>query len=170
MKSLTKIANIFDRIINGGAFVAAVLLVLIMFVISFDVVTRYSGNPQRWTIEIIEYTLLYITFLGTAWLLKREGHVRIDLLTNSLSSKTQALLGILSSVIGILISSILIIYGSQITWEYLVEGHYQSTILKLPSAPFYAIIPIGSLLLFIQFLRSTYGYVVKYKESIHGGE
>lgn len=166
MKSPNRLLGVFDGAVNGGFFIATALIIFIMLAITFDVITRYTGHPQIWTVEVTEYTLLYICFLGTAWVLKQGGHVKVDLLTNRLNSRTQALLGIIGSVIGIVTSLVLVIYGSVVTWDYFLAGQFQNTHLMPPSAPLYAVIPIGSLLLLIQFIRTTYDCVNKCKEPL----
>jgi TRAP-type C4-dicarboxylate transport system permease small subunit len=123
---------------------------------------RYFLNqPLQWIIEITEYALLYITFLATAWLLKREGHVTVDVILNRLGKRTQSFLGIFSSVIGIIVSSCLIWYGVEVAWDHFQRGIYNPTVLEFPKAPIIAIIPLGSLVLLFQFLRRAYGHLMK---------
>ena len=79
MKILAKVGTIFDRTIGYLAFVAAIIIILTMLAVSAQIVMRYFLNrPMIWVMEITEISLLFITFLGTAWLLRREGHVKID--------------------------------------------------------------------------------------------
>ncbi len=164
MKRLSRVISVFDRIIDGSAIAATLLVAFVMITICIEVVTRYTGYTQRWTIEVVEYTLLYITFLGTAWVLKIDGHVRVDLVTNLLTSKAQAVLGVIASLIGIIISLVLVIYGSMITWELFITEKFLSTQLLPPAAPLYIIIPIGSIFLLLQFVRKTYDSVIKYRQ------
>ena len=158
-KLQTKAINGFDRTLNIFAFISATLIILMMLTICFDVVTRRIGFPQEWTIEITEDYMIFITFLGTAWLLKREGHVRMDILVTTLSPRIQTLLGIVTSIIGVVISLYLVIWGSITAWDHYQRGVFQMTPLLMPTAPLLAIIPIGSIPLLIQFLRRTYGYI-----------
>ena len=167
-KLQTKATSVFDRALSVSAFAAAAFIILIMLTICFDVVTRRIGYPQRWTIEIAEDYMIFITFLGAAWLLKKEGHVRMDILVNALNPKTQALLGIITSIIGIVISLYLVVWGSLTTWDHYQRGIFQMTPLLMPTAPLLAIIPIGSILLLIQFLRRTYGYLGVWRTASSG--
>lgn len=161
MKRGNRITDIFDRIVDGGAVLGAAFVTFVMLIICFEVVTRYTGHAQFWTTEIVGYMLLYITFLSTAWVLKIEGHVKVDLLTNSLKPRAQAVLGVVSSIIGIVISFILVFYGTSITYDLFATGKFHPTTLMLPEAPLYIIIPIGSFFLLIQFIRRTYDYLLK---------
>lgn len=165
MKHSARVGAIFDGILNVFAFVSALLLAFIMVSICLEVVMRYFLNrPLVWVIEMSEYALLYITFLGTAWLLRREGHVTVDVLLVRLSPKSQAALGLFSSAIGIVISFVLVWYGSEVAWDHYQRGIFKPTVLQFPTAPILAIIPIGSIILVMQFIRRGYLFLRKWRE------
>ena len=166
MKHSTRVGAIFDGILNVFAFLSALLLAFIMLSICLEVIMRYFLNrPLVWVIEMSEYALLYITFLGTAWLLRREGHVTVDILLARLNPKNQAALGFLSSIIGIIISLILIWYGSEVAWDHHQRGVFKPTVLQFPTAPVLAIIPIGSVILAMQFIRRGHLFLRKWREA-----
>ena len=102
-KLQAKATSVFDRALNVTAFAAAALLIFMMLAICLEVVARRIGYPQEWQMEITEDCMIFITFLGAAWLLKREGHVKMDILVNALNPRAQAWLGIIASVIGVII-------------------------------------------------------------------
>ena len=110
-------------------------------------------------IEIVEYVLLYTCFLGGAWLLREEGHVKLDVLLSRLNPRNQALLNAVTSGLAAMLWLLLIWYTTGTTLKAHEMGHYMMTILETPKAPLYAIMPIGSFLLFVQFSRRTYGYL-----------
>jgi TRAP-type C4-dicarboxylate transport system permease small subunit len=100
-----------------------------------------------------------------AWVLKIEGHVKIDLVVNRLKPRNQCLVNTITSILGAITCLVLVWYGTKLSWEFFERGTITNTILELPSAPLFAIIPIGSFLLFIQFLRRSYGYLKSWKAS-----
>ncbi len=159
MKLLTKITSVFDRVLVLLAIVAAILIVLIMLAVDVAVVMRYFvGRPLIWVVEVAEHALLFITFLGAAWVLKGEGHVKMDLVVNRLKPRTQAILGIISSIIGIVISWALVWYGVRVSWHEFQRGGY-TPLLEIPTVFIFPIISIGGFLLFIQFARRARGYL-----------
>ena len=165
MKHSGRVESIFDAILNVFAFLSALLLAFIMLSICLEVIMRYFLNrPLVWVIEMSEYALLYITFLGTAWLLRREGHVTVDILLVRLNPKNQAALGFFSSIIGIIISLVFIWYGSDVAWDHYQRGVFKPTVLQFPTAPILAIIPIGSVILAMQFIRRGYLFLQKWRE------
>ncbi len=160
MKVLTKVTAISDRIIGLFALFAALLIIFMMLAINFQVVMRFVvGKGLLWILEVGTYGLLYIAFLGSAWLLKSEGHVKMDMVLSRLKPRPQAALNVITSILGIIISLVLIWWGVSVTWEHFQCGYYLKSVLWPPTWPLLAVIPVGSFLLFIQFLRRTYGYV-----------
>jgi len=155
---------LFDRIIDLLASLAGGLILFMMLSICIDVVLRYFLNrPLTWGVEISEYILLWSTLLSVAWVLKIEGHVKIDLVVNRLNPRNQCLVNTITSILGAITCLVLLWYGTKVSWEFFERGTITNTILELPSAPLFAIIPIGSFLLFIQFVRRSYGYLKSWK-------
>ena len=166
MKLLTKGWVVFDYIIGSLAYLAAAVIAYLMLTICWDVIARaVAGKPLAWELEFSEYSLLYITFLGAAWVLKHERHVIVDIVLNQFNTKPQALFNVVASILCATICLFLTWYGWDVSWEHLVKGYYQPTPMETPDFPIFVIIPIGSFLLFIQFLRRTYHYLAKWKTS-----
>ena len=157
MKLSGKVTGVFDRTLDAFSIIAGVLLVAIMLAVSIKVFFRYFLHTGIAGIdEIAEILMLYLTFLGAAWLLRRGGHITIDLLFVRFKPKTQAWLNVTTSVLGIIISLILVWYGTTATVSFWQRGILTPTIMELPRAAIIAVIPIGSFLLGIQFLRRAW--------------
>ncbi len=164
MKALKGFGTIFDRVIDIIFYVASGLGLVIFFSTCTEIFMRYFLNrPQIWSVEVTEYTMLYITFLGSTWLLREEGHVKMDILIMYLKPKSQALLNSITSILGVIVCSVLIFYGSWSTWLHYQKGLSTFSAMELPKWPFLIVIPFGSLLLFMQFVRRAYGYWEEFK-------
>jgi TRAP-type C4-dicarboxylate transport system permease small subunit len=171
MKLVRKFINIFDRTLDLLALLAIVLIIFVMLAVDTEVVTRYFwGRPITGTLEVIAYCLLFITFLGTAWVLREEAHVRMDIVLTRLKLGTQHLLNIITSIISAAICFIIMWYGVRVTWETFQMGLRAATELETPEYLVLFIIPIGSFLLFIQFLRRTYGYLHSWRVQRASGD
>ena len=166
MKLLTKSAAVFDYIIGSLTYLAAAILTFIMLAVCWDVISRaVAGQPLKWVLEFSEYSLLYITFLCTAWVLKNERHVIVDIGLNQLNPKPRAVFNVATSILGVIICAFLTWYGWDVSWEHLQQGFYQPTVIRPPDFPIFVIIPIGSFLLVIQFLRRASKYLGDWKAS-----
>ncbi|MFC1938133.1 TRAP transporter small permease [Chloroflexota bacterium] len=130
-----------------------------MLSVSAEVATRQIvGRSFSWVIEVNEYGLLYVTFLVATWVLRREGHVGMDLVLNKLKPRTQAKVNINTSVVGAIICLVLAWYSAQSVLDNFRLDTFIDSPLEPPKYAVLAIIPFGTFLLFIQFLRRTYGY------------
>lgn len=158
MNILKKAIAIFDAIINLSNIAAMLLCFFAMLASSYEVIMRYCLNrPTTWVTEITSYSLLFITFLAAPWLLKQDGHVRVDILLDRLSPKTQAAFHLISSILGAAVCMTLFWYGARVSWNVFMRGYYQFSVLDIPYVYVISVVPVGSLLLFIQFLRNAYG-------------
>jgi len=164
IKLLTKANHIFDRSLSATAIMAGVLIIFLMMGTLAEVISRYFFNsPIPWMLEVLAYSLVWITFLGVAWLLKREGHVNMDVFLVRFKPRTRCLVNIITSALGVLVCAVLVWSTAENLRFYIEVGHLQQTERYFPTAPIFVIIPIGSFLLFIQFLRRTYGYVASWR-------
>ncbi len=157
MKFLHKAGIFFDRILDISVILAGILLVFVTLSVCTEVFLRYFlGRPTVWVVEISGYALLYITFLAVAWVQRRGGHVRMDLVFNHLNRTVQSVINVLTSLICAAACFILTWYGAKATLYLFQRGYPTPTPLRIPKFIIIVIIFVGSLLLFIQFLRTTY--------------
>lgn len=160
MSLLRKVTRIFDSAVGVLAFCAAVLLVFTMLGVSTDVSSRYFLNrPIPWLPEVTEYSLLYLTFLGATWVLIKHGHIKMDIVLNRLNPGVQHLLNGITSIICAVLCLVIAWYSAESTLENFRIGYFLPTELKPPKFIVLAIIPVGSFLLFIQFLREANRYL-----------
>jgi len=161
MKKISRFWTVFDNILNIMAAIGMIILIFMMLVVCYEVVTRYFfGRGTVWVIEFSEYALLYITFLGTAWVLRREGHVEMDLITIRLNQNTQIIVKGVVSVLSALLCLAFTWFGAVVALDHLRRGMQQPTLVAPPDFPLLVVIPIGFFLLFIQFLRRAYKYLI----------
>ena len=149
-----------DGFINAMAAIAGLLLVFMMFSICYEVILRYFlFSPPSWVTEVSEYILLYATFLGAPWVLKKDGHVKVDILLVRLGLKTQKIVNTATSMIGLGVCVILLWFGADTTIDLYQRGIPVIKSLSVPKYLLIGIIPLGSLFIAIQFVRRIYGYL-----------
>ncbi|MFC1955134.1 TRAP transporter small permease [Chloroflexota bacterium] len=153
------VGKVFDRLLFICACAAAVILVVFTVMIDVDVVSRYVFNrPMSGVIDISEYGLLYILFLGSAWLLSQDKHVKIDILLMRLSNKTQHIVNTFSSLIAAVATLLMAVFGWVITLEAIQAHSVLMKAIIVPKYVIFIIIPIGSMLLTIQCVRRAWKY------------
>ena len=148
-----KLDSILDRLNSVMAWIAALAIIFMMFAISYAVMMRYVWNkPVPWIVEISSYLMLYITFLGTAWLQRKGGHVEVDLFTGRLKPRVRAAFKTITSLGGAVVGFILAWKGSLVTVDCFQRDVTAIGILNTPQFLLMGIIPIGGFLLLVEFL------------------
>lgn len=153
----SKFWRIFDRILDIGAALAAGLLVTVMLLTTVKVFYRYGLRQSLIGVDQISgIALLYIAFLGAAWVLRRDEHVTIDLLLSQVSITTRRSLQVISAIIGAVVCLVLAGFGALEVVSSIQRGVRIPAEIELPRAVSLAVIPIGFLLLGLQFLRRAF--------------
>src|SRR5699024_11349343 len=107
IQMLNKTNHLIDLIIDFMALIGRFLLVAITILVFVDIVTlKLFDYSLSWIFEVNEYSLLFITFLGAAFVLRRDEHIKLDLVLNLLSNKQRRIVEIVNSFIGMIISLI----------------------------------------------------------------
>ncbi len=161
-KVMMMLRKIFDRALNLFSVAAGVLVALILIEVSVDVFMRYFLNrPIPWTIEFTQYAMIFILFLGTAWVLRNEGHVVMDILVIRLSSRSRKLTNGITSIMSAIVCFIITVYGALVNIDYFQTGYMFGEVLNIPAFSLQFVVPLGMFLLTVQFLRRAYGYLSK---------
>ncbi len=157
--------NFFDKLLDVMAGLAAIILVVITAAVCYTIFMRFIFNQTTiWIIPMTEYALLWIVFLGTTWLLREAGHITTDIIYVHLNKKTKNILDGIMSVIGGLICALLVYLGFVHLLDCLIHGVTDVRAITIPKSAVFVIIPIGSILLTIQFFRIAWNRFVTREE------
>ena len=85
-----------------------------------------------------------------AWVLRKEGHVKMDLFVERLNPRIRAMIDFITSLAGVVVMLIVAVAGLMTTIYWI--GNRTPTMLMLPRSPIIGIIFLGSLLFAVQFL------------------
>jgi len=162
---LAKLGIAWDKCLDALFVVSAAAVVSATLLTLSDIVSRqFFGSAQGWAIEISEYSLVYMAFFGAAWLLREEGHIKVEIIVELLNARHQALMGVATSSVGVVVTAALAYFGSVTTIEEYLAGTVRT---ESPIKPFlYPLllpIPVGAAALCIQFLRRTTTYFNQWK-------
>jgi len=159
-----KVTRLFDRILDYLFILAGALLVFSTFSVCLMVFSRYFLNqPMGWIVEINEYIILHTAFLVAAFVLRQEGHVKMDILLERFPLKVQLAVNIITSIVSTLVCCIFTWFGAKVTLELYQKQTLTATVLELPKYLFTIVIFLGSFLLVIQFIRRTCGFIEKWR-------
>jgi len=97
---LIRIDRAFERVSSWVGSFSAVLLLLLLTNVFYDVVMRYVFNDVSIGMQELEWHLYSMIFLfGIAYTLSVDGHVRVDLVYERLSARKRALIDILGTLL-----------------------------------------------------------------------
>jgi C4-dicarboxylate transporter DctQ subunit len=155
-----RLTKIFDYILQVTAYFSGTLIIILMLSIVYEVVMRYFFNsPTSWVIDFSGYMQYAIVMLGAAWVLKRNGHTKIDILSVQLRGKKETILNAITSSIGFLTCAVFFWEGLTATWEAYQRHEFLYREVEIPVAPLFVVFPISFFLLCIQFAREIYNYL-----------
>jgi|SRR5690554_343578 len=161
---LKKFTTGLNKIIDLFCVLVQALMVLVVIL---QVFYRYVlVNPLGWTEEIGVMTMVSMTFVGSYLAFREKKHMRISLLYNKLSKKTQKALLVIGNLLVVVMNVYIFIYGLNFVQAF--EG-MNSPYLGIPMSWVYAIIPVSAVLWSAKILTDTVN-IVKGKETVDQGE
>jgi C4-dicarboxylate transporter DctQ subunit len=151
----------FDKLIEVMAALAGVLLVFISAAMCYTIFMRFLFRQTTiWIVPVSEYVLLWAVFLGTTWLLREGGHITTDVIYTHLNEKTKKYLDCIMWVIGGFACAMLFIFGVIHMCDCIVHGVTDVRAFTVPKSVVFIIIPLGSILLTIQFFRIAWSRLI----------
>jgi len=152
----------FDKLINGMAALAGIILVFITAAVCYTIGLRYLfGRTTIWIMPMTEYALLWIVFLATTWLLREGGHITTDILYTHLQDRSRLYLDCFMRIIGGLTCAVMLVLAMVHLMDCIANGVTDVRAVTVPKWIVFIVIPMGSLLLTIQFFRMAWGKVLK---------
>lgn len=163
-RSILKVGRIYDHILGSLKVVACGIFIASMLLINAEVFLRYVVNrPLIWGFEILEFGIILFTTFSLAWLLREEGHVKVDILLNRLKPKPRVYVIVITSALSALALLLLVGYGMVDTLDLLYlyvaySGGREVGYLRFPTAFLLLSFALGLFLFCIQFIRRSYIY------------
>ncbi|MCA1927797.1 MAG: TRAP transporter small permease subunit [Calditerrivibrio sp.] len=174
MKAIIKFA---DKLSGFFGYIGAWLTTLLVITIMYDVITRYLLSSSKiWVQEMEWHIFAVIILFGSAYTLRQNGHVRVDIIYSKLSPKKRAVIDILGVLILLIPFSLLIIYTSK---DFVLSSWDVQECSPDPGGLPYryilkAMIPFGFILILIQGISILFKAILTlkgseeyYKESKH---
>jgi len=154
----------FDKLLDLMAALAGVILIFICAAVCYTIGMRFLFTKTTiWIMQTTEYALLWIVFLATTWLLREGGHITTDIIYAHLNEKTKHTLDCIMFLIGGLASAMMFCFGVLYTYDSILNKVTDVRAVTVPKSAIFIIIPIGSILLTIQFFRMAWNRFVDMK-------
>jgi TRAP-type mannitol/chloroaromatic compound transport system permease small subunit len=154
-----------DRISDYVGYLAAALIFVMGATLMFDAFTRNVINmPVHWAVELTQFTLAAYYFMGGAFTLKNNSHVRMDLFYSSLSERSRAKIDLATSIC-LLFYLVVTLIGGISSLQYALETNERRFSIWNPS-----VIPIKALLVvcLVLMLMQAVSLVFKHVATLRG--
>lgn len=158
-----KIIQWFDRHIEELLLtIFSSIMVVVIFV---QVVMRQLDNSLSWSEELARYCFIWLVYIGISYGVKKQRHIKVDVLLVIINQKWKVLLNILSTILFAVFAIFIIKYGFDIANKLLTFGQ-KSPALQIPMGLVYMATPIGMGLTLIRLIQN----LVKYFKVLLGKE
>lgn len=143
--------NINKQIGKVSAPFLSISLIIITLILCVNVIGRYLfGFGLPWAEELTNYTIIWITLIGSTHCIRRKLHVSVDILPNYLKGNLKKALETCVTIIGIFFSLVLAYYGAKLLGDV---SDQVSPALMLPMSIPYASLVVGAFFMILQYLE-----------------
>lgn len=155
MQKLRLIGKVISKTNLVMAVAGAVVIVLLMFYNLVGTLSRYFARmPVPGVTEISGYLLAFIVFMGLPYTLEQGGHIHVDTFVKYLGPRKQQIARALSALFVAFVGFFFCWKGFDLSLSKI--NVVSSSELEIWLFPFYLVVPVGSLLLLVQSLKSLF--------------
>jgi TRAP-type mannitol/chloroaromatic compound transport system permease small subunit len=156
---LEKFDKLFEFINDLMGKVLSFLMILLILNVFYNVVVRYCFDGGSIAMQELQWHLFGVIILfGMGYTLRKEGHVRVDFLYVTFSSKIKLIINVGGTILFIIPLAIFIIYGS---YDFVMDSYNINEISEDPGGLAYrwiikSMIPIS----FLYLILTCIGYII----------
>ncbi len=153
MKFLKFYVRIMDSFSEKTGYIISWMTTMLVITVFYDVIMRYVFQSGSIAIQELEWHIFSVIFLlGAAFTLKRDGHVRVDIIYSRFNKKTKAWIDLVGAFVFLIPFAMIIIYSTK---PYIYNSWVVREISPDPGGlPFRyalkAVIPLGFFFLILQ--------------------
>jgi len=157
---MTRRQDALDGFIEGVRFlsraagvVAAALVAFAVLVICDMVIERYGLNRTTiWQIDVVTYSIVGATFIGSSYVLLHRGHVNVDILPMWLGPRGRYWLAMFTTILSLAFCAVLLVACTRYWHEAYSENWKSNTVWRARLWIPYLSMPIGIGLLVLQYV------------------
>ncbi|OFW56443.1 MAG: hypothetical protein A2133_11465 [Actinobacteria bacterium RBG_16_64_13] len=163
----------YDKTVDGMLVISGLIVFIQAIWVSVDVIVRKSFD---WTwapsFEILAYSLVWMTFLGTAAIYRDRGHVVMEAIVQKIPARAQDLISLVTTIAIVALCAFLLFITARLTIRDYQSHFVLASILNPPKWPIEIVIPLSFLMMFIQSIRHVGLYYRAYRagERVQSGE
>ena len=138
---------------RAAGLVAALFVALAVVVICDMVIERYIFNLTTiWQLDVVTYSIIATTFIGSAYVLMTRGHVNVDVLPIYLGPRARYWLAIFANVLALSFCLLLFVLCTRFWYQSWSKDWHSDTVWRAPLWIPYFSMPVGLGLLVLQYI------------------
>lgn len=147
----------FELFLKILFYLGGVFIFIACLIISYAVLMRYLvHSPITWCTEIAVYLGIFAAFLGAPYGLKVGSHIKLDFVIRKVvPAKYIPVVFAFHNLLGFVFCAVLTYKGAHLWYRAFSGGWVSGSITGVPLSYVYAMLPLGFLLLGIQFVIET---------------
>jgi len=143
-------------LMGAGGLLGQLGMAFMVLSITYDVILRYVFiAPTHWALEVNTFLLVFLCVIPAGNVLRVGSQIRITFLYDRLRPAVKARLDILRAAAGLFFCTIMVWKGADMAWKAWLHNDRMSTSLGTPMVIPYLFLPIGFLLLALQYLSEV---------------
>ncbi|MFY9601499.1 MAG: TRAP transporter small permease [Pseudolabrys sp.] len=154
MDTYIRAVNFLSRV---AGVTAALLIALAVLVICDIVVERYILNLTTiWQIDVVTYSIVGATFVGSAYVLMTRGHVNVDILPLHVGPRARYWLALFTNLLALAFCVVIFVLCTAYWYEAYSERWLSNTVWRARLWIPYLSMPVGLGLLILQYLADLF--------------
>ena len=152
---IERISAAWGRLLNGLAFIACAVILLMTLMICADVLLRNvrvipGVQGIAWSNEVSEWMLYLVTMLAAPWLLRRGQHIRVDIVLRALPRIAGWYCEWVADLLGLACCITMAYYGARAAFASFAGGSLSIKTLVLPEWWILAPLPVAFAMLAVE--------------------
>jgi C4-dicarboxylate transporter DctM subunit len=145
---------------------SAVVITLMMFLTSIDVVLRYVFNsPIPGVYTLVEMLILGAVFPAVAYVQQVRGMVRVDIFIDRLKGNPRTAFELATLFLALVAFALLCWQIGILAWEAWITGNYEMGIIEWPFWPPMTVMTVGLGLLCLRFVTDIKNYLIELRKN-----
>jgi TRAP-type C4-dicarboxylate transport system permease small subunit len=157
MDAYIRVVNFLSRVAGVAS---AFLIGAAVLVICDIVVERYILNLTTiWQLDVVTYSVVAATFIGSAYVLMTKGHVNVEILPLYIPGRARFWLALGTMLLGLAFCVVLWVLCTQFWYQAWSEGWRSNTVWRARLWIPYLSMPVGLGLLLLQYIAELLALV-----------
>ena len=153
---MTRLMSLYDRLLLVFAWLAGAIVAAIVVAICLNVALRnIAGETIYGLFDAIEYGILAMTFLAAPWVLSKNAHVAVDLISRGLPDRPARRLARVTNLIGCAVALVFLVFAIEAMTASMARGSMIRTAFTIPEWWTLSVVPLSFALIAIEFLRQA---------------